>query len=272
MKREELIRWIAVRGCVTAREVAEALGVRLHTARERLGRLKRRGLLRLVWRSQTAWWCVPGAEPPAARRVVSRRRQKTNYILHKTEELLRGGCAATSTLMRELMLSHSQALYALRLLQRRGRVVEVVVGKVALWCRDRETAQCFLEEVRGAVIRLVEQNRLRYIRPKQLFELITRDAKAREVFGRIIDVKTPPSAKTYGVLKTLLEAMYGKPVAKSVYYVAQPANSVSIDTRDETGEHVQVKLPPHLALALRNADVNEVALQALEQLLQRYRP
>jgi hypothetical protein len=173
--------------------------------------------------------------------------------------------------MRELMLSHSQALYALRLLQRRGRVVETVVGKVALWCRDRESATAFLEEMKREVVRLVEQNRLRYIRPKQLFELIIRDAKAREVFGRVIDVKTSPSAKAYGVLKALLEAMYGKPVAKSVYYTAQPSVNINIDIRDETGEHVPVVLPPHLALALRNADVNEVVLQAIEQLLARYR-
>jgi len=272
MRREELVRWIAVRGCVTAREAAEALNIRPQSARERLGRLKRRGLLRVVWRSRTAWWCVPGAEPPAVRRVVSRRRQKTNYILRRTEELLRGGCITTSVLMRALGISHTQAFYALRLLQAHGRVVKAAVGNVALWCRDRESALMLLEELRREVVRLVEQHRLRYVTPKRLFGLVAHDPKARGLFSKIISVKPPPSASVYGVLKALLEMLYGDPIAKSVYYAVRPSNDINIDVGDEAGEYVQVELPPHLALALRGADVSGVVLRALEQLLARYRP
>jgi len=276
MNRSELIRWIAARGCVTVGEVAEVANVSIHTARLRLRRLKRRGLLKIVWARGAAWWCVPDAKPPIVTpRVVpgSRRRQKTRDVMQKAEEALNGGCVTTAALMRMLGLSHSQAFYALRLLQLQGRAVEVALGKVALWCRDRETAQRFLGEIRETVVRLVEANRLRYVRPKQLFELITRDAKARELFSRIINVKARPSASAFSVLVAILDAIYGDPIHRSIYYTAKPASNINIEIRDgdAVGESIPVKLTPDLAEALQGAVTDEVVLQALEQLLQKFR-
>lgn len=118
MRREELIRWIAARGCVTSAEVAEALGVGLYTARQRLQRLRRRGLLRVVWAGRTAWWCVPYAKPPVASiRVIPGSRRRVGDVLQKVKELLDAGCLTTSALMQTLKLSHTQAFYALRLLR-----------------------------------------------------------------------------------------------------------------------------------------------------------
>ena len=64
MNRNELIMWIAARGCATTAEVAAVAGISLCTARLRLRRLRRRGVVRVVWRRRKAWWCIPGAEPP----------------------------------------------------------------------------------------------------------------------------------------------------------------------------------------------------------------
>ena len=273
MRREELIRWIATRGCVTARDAAKVLGVSLYTARQRLQRLRRRGVLRVVWRRRTAWWCVPGAAPPVAPRVVPGvHRQNTVVLLQKAEESLSAGCVTTTALMNTLGVGHTQAFYVLRLLRESGRAVEVSVGRVALWCRDRETATRFVEELTAVVRRLVERQRLRYVTPKRLFELITRDAEARQAFSRVINVKAP-SASVYSVLKTLLEAVYGEPIKRSIYYTQQVAvGHVSIDIKDmEVGEYVAVMLTPDLAEALSGVGTNEVVLHAIEQLLARYR-
>jgi hypothetical protein len=264
--------WIAARGCVRTDDVAKVLGISRYTAKLRLSRLRRRGVLRVVWKRRTAWWCVPGAEPPVAPRVVPRRRQKTAEVLEETEELLVSGCVTTSVLMNRFGISHTQAFYALRMLQAEGRVVETTLGKVALWCRDRDAAQKFVEELRGEVARLVDEGRLRYVTPKRLFELIVRDARAREVFSRVINVKSPPSVSAYSVLRTLLELMYGEPVARSIYYTAQTSNNINIDIKYAAGERIAVVLTPDLAETLVTAqNIDNLVLQALEQLLQRYR-
>jgi hypothetical protein len=272
MNRNELIMWIAARGCVRTVDAARRLGIRVGTAQMRLRRLRRRGVLRVVWAGGTAWWCVPGAEPPTAPRVVPRRREGTSEVMQKIDQLVGGGCAATAALMKALGLSHTQAFYALRLLQAEGRAVEVALGRVALWCRDRDAAQKFIETLKAEVLRLVSQHGLRYVTPKRLFELVARDAKAREVFSHIISVKPPPSASAYSVLKALLGAAYGAPISKSIYYTAQPSNSINIDIRETVGERVSVALTPDLAETLAaTQDADSLVLQAIEQLLQRYK-
>ncbi|MEM0042704.1 MAG: FaeA/PapI family transcriptional regulator [Thermofilaceae archaeon] len=53
---------------------------------------------------------------------------------HKVIEFLKThGETPTSTLVRELGLTHSQAFYVLRLLLKEGKVREVKRGKVAYW-------------------------------------------------------------------------------------------------------------------------------------------
>ena len=272
MNRNELIMWITARGCVRVDDVVKVLGVSRYTAKLRLSRLRRRGVLRVVWRRRTAWWCVPGAEPPTAPRVVPRRRKKIAKVLEEAAELLGCTCITTAALMDRFGISHTQAFYVLRLLQAEGRAVKAALGKVALWCRDRDAAQKFIETLKAEVLRLVSQHRLRYVTPKRLFELVACDAKAREAFSRIISVKPPPSASAYSVLKALLGATYGAPISKSIYYTAQPSNSINIDIRDAAGERVSVALTPDLADALATTQsADSLVLQAIEQLLQRYK-
>jgi hypothetical protein len=272
MNRSELIMWITARGCVRTDDAAKVLGISRDATYLRLRRLRRRGVLRVVWSGGTAWWCVPGAEPPSAPRVVPRRRKKIAKVLEEAAELLGGTCITTAALMGRFGISHTQAFYVLRLLQAEGRAVEVALGKVALWCRDRDTAQRFIETLKAEVLRLVSQRGLRYVTPKRLFELVERDAEAREVFSRIISVKSPPSASAYSILKALLDATYGAPITKSIYYTAQPSNGINIDIRDAAGERVSVALTPDLADALATTQsADSLVLQAIEQLLRRYK-
>lgn len=64
------------------------------------------------------------------RRVTSQVTDRKDRI---TKFLRDHGEAPTSTLVRELGLSHSQAFYVLRLLLREGKVREIKRGKVAYW-------------------------------------------------------------------------------------------------------------------------------------------
>jgi len=264
--------------CVTVRELIQRFGISKTTARKRLRRLERRGLVERRRVGRVVLYCAREGVQVAASPQPSRSPGPVAGTRRRMEEVaglvVREGCITTSTLILRYGVSHTQAFHVLRLLQYEGRVVEVVVGNTALWCRDRDAAQRFVEELAAVVRRLVEQHRLRYVTPKRLFQLIANDPQARQAFSRIVNIKTP-SASVYSVLKTLLDAVYGKPISKSIYYTQQAAvNSVSIDIKDkEVGEYVAVRLTPDLAEALSaQSDVDSLVIQAIEQLLQRYRP
>jgi uncharacterized protein (DUF2384 family) len=276
MNRNELIMWIAARGCVRTVDAARRLGIRVGTAQMRLRRLRRRGVLRVVWAGGTAWWCVPGAEPPTAPRVVPRRRERTSEVMQKIDELVGGGCAATAALMKALGLSHTQALYALRLLQAQGRLVEVVVGNVALWCRDRGVAETAVERLRETVHRLAVANNMRYATPTKILNAVQSDEEARAFFRMFVpqsrNAHFSPAALAF--VNFILHSLYGEPILRSrrktVYIVSQP-QPLAIDVRSYTDMRVQVELPSDLAEALQGANVDEAVLQALEQLLRRYK-
>jgi hypothetical protein len=278
MNRSELIMWVTARGCVRTVDAAMRLGIRVGTAQMRLRRLRRRGVLRVVWAGGTAWWCVPGAEPPTAPRVVPRRRERTSEVMQKIDELVGDGCAATATLMKALGLSHTQALYALRLLQAQGRLVEVVVGNVALWCRDRGAAETAVERLREAVHRLAVANSMRYATPSKVLRAVQGDREAYALFSRFIQLSRTDArfnAAALAFINGVLRLLYGEPMRrmrrKTVYAVSQP-RPLEIDIRDRVDKGViSVSVPSDLAAALSGADVDEVVLQALEQLLQRYR-
>jgi len=265
--------------CVTAREVAQRFGIAEESARKRLRRLVRRGLVERRWVGRVAVYCAKeGVEARLLPRPFGRPPGPVAETRRRMEEALdlvvREGCVTTSALVRKYGVSHTQAFHVLRLLLAEGRAVEVAVGATALWCRDRGAAQKFVDELRGEVVRLVSQHRLRYVTPKRLFALIASDPQARRVFSRVVNIEAP-SASAYGVLKALLEAVYGEPISRSVYYTQQVASSsAGIDIKDrDVGERVAVKLTPDLAEALHaQSDVDSLVLRAIEQLLARYRP
>ena len=263
--------------CTTVREVAERLGISRKSARSRLERLAKIGAVERRKIGRAVLYCFREMPLVAgyAKKMCVRVAQVVELLAHR-------GCVATSVLTRELGISHTQAFYALRLLQAQGCAVEVTLGRVAIWCISRDAATKFLKELREVVIRFVGQNRLRYVTPKRLYALITRDNEARKVFSRIISVGKP-SDVVFGALKALIGAVYGDPLNRSVFYAMQPTADVSIDVREADvqipGEAAGVKfrLPSEEARQLRKyaerrrMSVSAVVRRAIEQLLTRYR-
>jgi len=269
--------WLREVRCTTVREVAERLGISRKSAHNRLERLTKIGAVEKRKIGRAALYCFN--EAPLTAGYARKMRVRAAQVV---ELLARMGCAATSVLMRELGISHTQAFYALRLLQAQGCAVEVALGKVAVWCISRTDATKLLEELRETVARFVGQNRLRYVTPSRLYALIARDRKARELFSRVIGVGKP-SVATFSALKALLGVVYGDPLSRSVFYAAQPTVNASIDVREADvqipGEAVNVKfrLPAEETRQLRRyaerrrTSVSAVVRQAVEQLLTRYK-
>ncbi len=69
-------------------------------------------------------------------------RRVTTQVIDRKEKVLRflrdHGEAPTSTIVKELGISHSQAFYILRLLLREGKIREIKRGKVAYWGLSEE--------------------------------------------------------------------------------------------------------------------------------------
>ena len=270
--------WLREVRCTTVREVAERLRISRKSARRRLERLTKIGAVEKRKIGRAVLYCFN--EMPLTAGYARKMRARVAQVV---ELLARTGCAATSVLMRELGISHTQAFYALRLLQARGCAFEVALGKVAVWCISRTAATKLLEELRGAVVRLVEQHRLRYVTPKRLYALIARDRRAQEVFSRVIGIGDKPSVATFSALKALLGAVYSDTINKSVFYAVQPTANASIDVREEDvqipGEAANVKfrLPTEETRQLRRyakrrrMSVSAVVRQAVERLLTRYK-
>ena len=263
--------------CTTVGEIAKRLGISYKSARSRLERLARIGAVERRKIGRAVLYCL--REMPL---TVGYARKMRVRVAQVVKLLARMGCAATSVLMRELGLSHTQSFYALRLLQAQGCAFEITLVKVAVWCISRNAATKLLEELRETVVRLVEQHRLRYVTPKRLYTLIARDRKAQELFSRVIDVGKP-SVAAFSTLKALLGALYGGPLGRSVFYAAQPQPINAIDVREVDVEvagemaNVKFRLPLEDAQRLRRyaerrrMSASAVVRHAVERLLTRYR-
>jgi len=165
----------------------------------------------------------------ALRRMGRRRAQK---VAERTDVAARlvaeRGCVSTSTLMRELGINHSEAFYALRLLQWQGRVVEVVVAeRVAIWCRDRASAEELLKRLKETVHRLAVANGIRYATPKKILQAALNDRDAYELLRAFIPLsrhaaRFHPVALAF--IRDILHQLYGEPLKfsnnKYVYIVA----------------------------------------------------
>jgi hypothetical protein len=136
------------------------------------------------------------------------------------------GCVATSALMRELSVSHSQALYALRLLQVQNRAVEIVIGRTAIWCRDRETAEELVSRLKETVHRLVDTNGIRHATPTKVLRAALRDKETYELLSAFIPLTRyaagfHPTALAF--IRHMLQTLYGEPLryanSKYVYIV-----------------------------------------------------
>jgi len=218
--------------CVTVRELMQRLGISKATARKRLRRLVRRGLVERRWVGRVAVYCAkegvearspPPSRPPGPTPKTRRRMEEA------LEVVVREGCVSTSALSRKLGVSHTQAFHVLRLLQAEGRIVEVAVGATALWCRDRATAEELIRRLRDAVRRLVALNNFRYVTPSKALQAVRADKKMYAFFSRFIPLSRldgdgfSPTALAF--MSHILRSLYGEPLKYSnnkPVYIASP--------------------------------------------------
>jgi len=276
--------WLKEVRCTTVREAMTRFSVAYTSMRKRLIRLVKRGVLEKKMAGRVAVYCLKGAQLlfPSRRKSLS---LKTVQRAKRVVELLETeGCMSTSALRRELGIGPSSQRYVLTLLLSQGLAVEVVVGRTAIWCRGRRTAEELVAKLRETAHRLA--SRRRYIGPSELLQMVRRDKEAYEVFSRFIplsrfaDDRIHPIAMAFA--DSILASLYGDPVRyaphRHVYFVLpQPRQDLGdIAIRDGANSVVTVGLPPDLAAALedaerRGASVEELVTHAIEQLLARFR-
>ena len=279
--------WLKEVRCTTVREAAARFSAAYSSVRERLNRLARCGVLEKKMVGRVAVYCLK--EMPPRKNIKKTRKKKTSMkIVQRAErvaELLGAeGCMSSSALRRALGIGYSPLRYVLTLLMSQGRAVEVVVGRTAIWCRDRRTAEELVARLREAAHRLA--SRRRYIKPSELLQMVRRDKEAYELFTRFVPLSRFAGDRIHPVAMafadSILASLYGDPIRyahrRHVYFVSpQPRQDLGdIAIRDGASHVVTVSLPPDLAAALedarrRGASVKELVVRAIEQLLARFR-
>jgi predicted transcriptional regulator len=280
--------------CATALEIATRLGMSRKVVQTYLNRLAARDAVekRTLGR-RAVMYCVkedgesighkPRDSPATEGRRVRRDaglHAKTQERLAQTLELLkRNGCVSVGALMRMLRISHSKAYHVMRVLLLLRQGVKVRIGNTAVLCRDRAAAEETVARLRDAVHRLVTENGMRYATAPKVLQAAVKDRETFELLSRFVPLRRNAERFPPALLKfvdDVLRTLYGEPLRyrrRTVYIVSQPRQDYTISVTDSVETHtIQVKLPDDLAALMYNVDnINEVALQALEQLLARYR-
>jgi predicted transcriptional regulator len=278
--------------CATALEIATRLGIPRKVAQAYLSLLVARGLAeKRALSIHVVIYCVredgnnashkPGDSPATTRRRRVKRGglyAKTREKLTRTLEILqRDGCISVGALMRMMRISYIKAYHLLRVALLTGRGVKVVIGKTAVLCRDRATAEETVARLRDTVHRLVAKRRMNYVTPTKVMRLVENDRETYELLSRFVPLRRrrksiPPAVLWFA--SHILRSLYGEPLRygrKVVYVVSEPRN-YPIDIVDSETHVVRVALSSDLAAALQGASVEKTVLQAIEQLLQRYKP
>jgi len=142
-------------------------------------------------------------------------RGVTKTVLSRTEEVYKllqsEGCVTVERARRALGVSRTQAKYVLEQLRAEGRVVSVLMGRVALWCRDGEAATRTLEELTDGARRLLCG--FRFATPSKLLKLITRNREAGRTFSKYVQLSE--TAATLSFLNALLQTVFGQPAMYS---------------------------------------------------------
>ena len=279
--------WLEEVRCTTVKEAMTRFSVTYTSMRKRLIRLVKRGVLEKRMVGRVAVYCLKnGAQLLFPSRWKSLSLKTVQRAKRVVELLETEGCMSTSALRRELGIGPSPQRYVLTLLLSQGLAVEVVIGRTAIWCRDRRTAEELVARLRETAHRLAFVSRRRYIKPSELLQMVQTDRDAYVLFSRFIplsrfaDDRIHPIAKAFA--DSILASLYGDPVRyaphRHVYFVLpQPRQDLGdIAIRDGTSRVVTISLPPDLAAALedarrRCASVEELVVRAVEQLLARFR-
>ena len=264
--------------CVTVREVAQRLGMRYKSAHKLLKRLEKRGLLFKKFVGRVAMYCGDAVES-----LLNKKRNGKVKVLDRLVTaralLQREGCVSTYALAKSLGADSEEARYvALQLVEGREAVF-VVIGRTAIWCRSRAEAEALVERLRETVHRLALSNNMKYATPSKILCAAQRDRDAYLLFSKFIKLSRIDdrlSAVTLAFADGILRLLYGEPMShmrrKTVYFVSQPL-TLEVDIRENIDKKtVSINIPDDLVTALQGVDVKDSVLQAIEQLLARYRP
>ncbi len=271
-------------------EIAERLGAPRKVVQTYLNRLAARGVIeKRVLGRRAVIYCLredeedsrkPGNPPPAGGRRVGRLYTKTRMrVARVLEEVLqREGCVSVGVLMRMLHITHSKAYYVMHVLMRVGSGVKVVVGRTAILCRDRAVAEEAVARIRETIHRLAVASGMRYATAPEMLQMALKDRDAYALLSKFVPLRRgveafPPSVLAF--VNAVLKSLYGEPLKASnrrVYVVTpQPRPEHGFEIIDSVDRYTLAVSLPDDVVALQGADVNDVALQALEQLLARYR-
>ena len=133
------------------------------------------------------------------------------------------GCATVASVAGALNVPWDRARHVVDLLKKEGRVVEVEYGGKLLWCVNEEAAEEAIYNIRAEVWRLICSNKLRYVSPSRLAQLMISDARARKLFAKYVSIKNAANAGGIkfadAVLRDLLGAAFDRRTNKKIYMV-----------------------------------------------------
>jgi ribosomal protein S25 len=264
--------------CATVREVAARLGVKYSTARTYLKRLVDKGLAEKRYVGRHMLYCVAketDVVPRGAYKLYTATRKRLPQVL---ELLERYGCISVSALMQTLGVTHTQAYHMLRVLLLMHVGAKMRIGNTAVLCRDRAAAEEAISHLRDVIHRIATENNMRYVSATKVLQTALKDRDTYELLSRFIPLRRdmehfPPLVLTF--VNDILQSLYGEPLRRRhgrVYVVTPQPRIYTPDVADGADKHVvRVSLSEDLAALLSGADVNEIVLQAVEQLLARYK-
>ena len=268
--------------CATALEIAAKLGISRKVVQTYLNHQVARGVIekRVLGQRAVMYCAKEGGVSRRVKRGASVLYTKTRERMERVLELLsRYGCVSVGTLMRVMGITHTQAYHMLRVLLLMRQGVKMRIGNTAVLCRDRAAAEEATARIRETVHRLAVANGMRYATAVKILQVALIDREAYELLSKFIPLRRnmtrfPPLILTF--IAAVLESLYGEPLKagnKRIYVVAPQPRGYVPDVVDSAEAHtVRVGLPDDVAVLMHNVDdVNEAVLQALGQLLQRYK-
>jgi Mn-dependent DtxR family transcriptional regulator len=157
------------------------------------------------------------------RRPTERVEDRTLQIRSLLETY---GCLTTTEINNALGLTHSQSYYVLEQLKNAGQAAKIMANKVAVWCKDQETANQLVESLKAEVKRLICANRrIKYVTPHKVVNLIMSDKVAKQLFAKYLYTsrRGVPLPATLAFIDYILRELLGAPVMRnsqtSIYFV-----------------------------------------------------
>jgi hypothetical protein len=139
--------------------------------------------------------------------------------------------------------------------------VKVRIGRTAMLCRDRETAEDVILRIRDAVHRLAVENGMRHVTASKILRAALRNRDAYELLSGFVPLRRdvarfPPVVLAF--VSGILKSLYGDPLRRGsrlIYIALKPRSEHGIEIIDSYAVN-----PP---AAVQAAD--QTAPQAAEQ-------